>query len=59
MVVSHYFVLVFLVQLVARILLLVNRFVPLALVLLAPRACKRPALLVENFGQSATAELRP
>ena len=36
MVVSHYFVLVFLVQLVAGILLLVNRFVPLALVLLAP-----------------------
>ena len=36
MVVSHYFVLVFLVQLVAGILLLVNRFVPMALVLLAP-----------------------
>ena len=36
MLVSHYFILVFLVQLVAGILLLVNRFVPLALVLLAP-----------------------
>ncbi len=36
MVVSHYFVLVFLIQLVAGILLLFNRFVPLALVLLAP-----------------------
>ena len=36
MVVSHYFVFVFLVQLVAGILLLVNRFVPLALALLAP-----------------------
>ena len=33
---SHYFVLVFLIQLVAGILLLVNRFVPLALTLLAP-----------------------
>ena len=33
---SHFFVLVFLVQLTAGILLLVNRFVPLALVLLAP-----------------------
>ncbi len=36
MVVSHYFAFVFLVQLVAGILLLVNRFVPLALALLAP-----------------------
>ncbi len=36
MVASHYFVLVFLVQLVAGILLLVGRFVPLALTLLAP-----------------------
>ncbi len=33
---SHFFVLVFVVQLLAGILLLVNRFVPLALVLLAP-----------------------
>ncbi len=36
MVASHYFGFVFLVQLVAGILLLVNRFVPLALALLAP-----------------------
>lgn len=36
MVVSHYLVLVFLVQLIGGILLLVNRFVPLALTLLAP-----------------------
>lgn len=36
MVTSHYFVLVFLLQLVAGVLLLINRFVPLALVLLAP-----------------------
>lgn len=36
MVATHYFVLVFLVQLVAGVLLLLNRFVPLALVLLAP-----------------------
>ena len=36
MVASHYFAFVFLVQLVAGILLLVNRFVPLALALLAP-----------------------
>ena len=36
MVTSHYFVLVFLIQVIAGILLLVNRFVPLALVLLAP-----------------------
>ena len=36
MALSHYFVLVFLVQLIAGILLLVNRYVPLALVLLAP-----------------------
>ena len=33
---SHYFVLVFLVQLIAGVLLLANRFVPLALALLAP-----------------------
>ena len=33
---SHYFVLVFLLQLIAGLLLLVNRFVPLALTLLAP-----------------------
>lgn len=33
---SHYFVLVFLIQLVSGILLLSNHFVPLALVLLAP-----------------------
>lgn len=33
---SHYFVLVFLIQLVADLLLLINRFVALALVLLAP-----------------------
>ncbi len=36
MITSHFFVVVFLVQLIAGILLLVNRFVPLALVLLAP-----------------------
>ena len=36
MVASHFFVIVFLVQLIGGILLLVNRFVPLALVLLAP-----------------------
>jgi len=34
--VSHYFVLVFLIQTIGGILLLVNRFVPLALTLLAP-----------------------
>lgn len=33
---SHYFVLIFLMQLVAGLLLLVNRFVPLALTMLAP-----------------------
>ena len=33
---SHYFVLVFLIQLAAGLLLLANRFVPLALALLAP-----------------------
>ncbi len=33
---SHYFVLVFLIQLIAGVLLLVNRFVPLALTLLGP-----------------------
>lgn len=36
MIASHYFVLVFLVQLIGGILLLVNRFVPLALTILAP-----------------------
>lgn len=36
MVASHYLVVVFLVQLIGGILLLVNRFVPLALTLLAP-----------------------
>ena len=36
MAVSHYLVLVFLIQLVSGILLFANRFVPLALVLLAP-----------------------
>ena len=36
MVMSHYFVLIFLVQLIGGILLLVNRFLPLALALLAP-----------------------
>lgn len=36
MMTSHYFVLVFLIQLVAGLLLLANRFVPLALILLAP-----------------------
>lgn len=36
MVASHYFVLVFLVQLIGGTLLLVNRFVPLALTLLGP-----------------------
>src|ERR1700684_2695203 len=34
--VSHYLVVVFLVQLIGGILLLVNRFVPLALILLGP-----------------------
>src|SRR5437867_1695211 len=34
--VSHYLVLVFLLQLVAAVLLLINRYVPLALALLAP-----------------------
>lgn len=34
--VSHYFVLVFLIQLVAGLLLLANRYVPLALACLAP-----------------------
>jgi len=34
--VSHYLVVVFLVQLIGGILLLVNRFVPLALLLLGP-----------------------
>ena len=34
--VSHYFVLVFLIQTIGGILLLANRFVPLALTLLAP-----------------------
>ncbi len=34
--ISHYFVPVFLLQLVAGVLLLANRFVPLALALLAP-----------------------
>ncbi len=33
---THYFALIFAIQLVSGILLLVNRFVPLALVLLAP-----------------------
>ena len=33
---SHYFVLVYLVQLVAGLLLLIGRFVPLALTILAP-----------------------
>ena len=33
---SNYFVLVFLIQLIAGILLLANRFVPLALAMLAP-----------------------
>ena len=33
---SHYFVLIFLVQVITGILLLINRYVPLALVLLAP-----------------------
>ncbi len=33
---SHYFVLVYLIQLLAGLLLLTNRFVPLALTLLAP-----------------------
>ena len=36
MIQSHYFVLVFLLQLVAGLLLLANRFVPLALTFLAP-----------------------
>ena len=36
MIQSHYFVLVFLLQLLAGLLLLANRFVPLALTLLAP-----------------------
>ena len=36
MVASHFFVVVFLVQFIGGILLLANRFVPLALVLLAP-----------------------
>ena len=36
MVTSHFFVIVFLVQVIGGVLLLVNRFVPLALVLLAP-----------------------
>ena len=34
--VSHYLVVVFLLQLIAAILLLINRYVPLALTLLAP-----------------------
>src|SRR5438132_11461087 len=34
--VSHYLVVVFLLQLVAAVLLLINRYVPLALTLLAP-----------------------
>jgi hypothetical protein len=34
--VSHYLVVVFLLQLVAAVLLLINRYVPLALALLAP-----------------------
>ncbi len=34
--ISHYFVFVYLIQLIAGLLLLANRFVPLALVLLAP-----------------------
>jgi len=34
--VSHYLVVVFLVQLIGGVLLLVNRFVPLALLLLGP-----------------------
>ena len=34
--VSHYLVVVFLLQLVAGVLLLINRYVPLALTLLAP-----------------------
>jgi putative oxidoreductase len=36
MITSHYLVLVFLLQFVGGVLLLLNRFVPLALVLLAP-----------------------
>ncbi len=36
MVTSHFFVVVFLVQFIGGVLLLANRFVPLALVLLAP-----------------------
>ena len=36
MITSHYFVLIFLVQVIAGILLLINRYVPLALVMLAP-----------------------
>ena len=36
MVMSHYMVLVFLLQLIAGVLLLTNRFVPLALAILAP-----------------------
>src|SRR5438067_10276498 len=34
--VSHYLVVVFLLQLIAAVLLLINRYVPLALTLLAP-----------------------
>jgi len=34
--VSHYLVVVFLLQLVAAVLLMINRYVPLALALLAP-----------------------
>ncbi|PYK57160.1 MAG: hypothetical protein DME43_15875, partial [Verrucomicrobia bacterium] len=34
--VSHYLVVVFLLQLVAAVLLVINRYVPLALALLAP-----------------------
>ena len=33
---SHYFVAIFVLQLIAGVLLLVNRYVPLALVILAP-----------------------
>ena len=36
MMTSHYFVLVFLIELAGGLMLLANRFVPLALVLLAP-----------------------
>ena len=49
--VSHYLVVVFLLQLIGGVLLLLNRFVPLALLLLGPVLCEYSAVsLIHGAG---------